>query len=595
MKKRLLALALALMLVLTLLPSVAMAKEESFADVRPADWYYNAVCFAAENGLMSGTGAGFAPDAPTTRAMLWTILARLDGQTAKHTGPDWYAAAQLWAVRNDISDGTEPDGTITREQLAAMLYRFAQRKGLVRAASPADLSAFTDAASVSAYAQEAVQWAVANGLIAGMDGRLVPQGSATRAQIAQILSRMCEKWSLLPQSNAAILAGAGAFQQPEHKHTWSAAVQNSDGTHTSSCECGETMTKYCTLVPQTGTESWSCSVCGFTVEGKKDAGVSTWEELKAAVEVGKSPIYLANDLALEEPIEISVDTIIRGEGHKLTFAGDTATAMIKMSKDKKNRNKKITLADVVLDGENKENDGTAVIIRNVGDLEILNSEIRNFHATQLVKVTSDNGYGFMNVTIRNTRIHDNTLTASEWEDPNNWAVGQHGSDYRATLFYFDHINATFENVKVDHNTVSRKIKNDPAGRENIKTGSGYLLYARWVTTYTLRETVIEENEAPTLFGSYLSDEVHHMFESGLIQNNKGQFDVYGDMTVGEDMTIALGETYTFWFTNSSGTRTLTNNGTILARVAQHDWSKTKAVYKGTGTVKELAEVSFDIR
>lgn len=591
MKKRLLALALALMLVLTLLPSMVMAKEESFADVRPADWYYNAVCFAAENGLMSGTGTGFAPDAPTTRAMLWTILSRLDGQTAKHTGADWYAAAQLWAVRNDISDGTEPDGTITREQLAAMLYRFAQRKGLVRAAAPADLSAFTDAASVSAYAQEAMQWAVANGLIAGMDGRLVPQGSATRAQIAQILSRMCEKWSLLPQSNAAILAGAGAFQQPEHKHTWGAAAPNGDGTHTSICECGERMTEYCTLVRQGETESWSCSVCGFTVKGTADAGVSTWKELKEAVEAGKSPIYLAGDIAIEDAIRITTNTTFFGGGHTLTRAEGYTDGMFKEGKHYSD----LTLNDLRLDGKNMETDllEVAVVENNPGGkLTIKNCTIENFNAQQIIysrwaaNCTEHNGHpdpSTDRVCISDTVIRNNVLTTTATKNNN------YDNKMAGTMFWVARSDLNLKNVTITDNTMTSSTSG------NWIRGGGNLFFVKDNSTLTADELFVSNNKTLCLLNSWYSDNCHHHFNSGYIKDCTGQIDIYGDVTIGESMTIELAGNYTFWFTNSSGTRTLTNNGTILARVAQHDWSKTKAVYKGTGTVKELAEGSFDIQ
>ena len=152
------------------------------------DWYSGAVQFVTEEKLMTGTGKGFEPNAATTRAMLWTILARMDGADTNSTGA-WYAAAQDWAVKHGVSDGTSSDGKITREQLATMLYRYAQSHGLVKADVQGDLSAFTGSASVSPYAAEAMRWAVAAGIVNGMDGSLVPQGEATRAQMATMLMR----------------------------------------------------------------------------------------------------------------------------------------------------------------------------------------------------------------------------------------------------------------------------------------------------------------------------------------------------------------------------------------------------------------------
>ena len=160
-----------------------------YPDVQAEDWYSGAVQFVTEEKLMTGTGKGFEPNAATTRAMLWTILARMDGADTGTSNGAWYAAAQDWAVKHGVSDGTSPDGKITREQLATMLYRYAQSRGLVKSAPQADLSAFSDSASVSPYAVEAMRWAVETGIVNGMDGKLNPQGEATRAQMATMLMR----------------------------------------------------------------------------------------------------------------------------------------------------------------------------------------------------------------------------------------------------------------------------------------------------------------------------------------------------------------------------------------------------------------------
>ena len=162
-----------------------------YDDVKPGDWYYSAVEYVTENGLMNGTGNGFEPNLATSRAMIWTILARMSDVNTASSG-EWYAVAQQWAIANGVSDGTMPNGTITREQLAAMLYRYAVSKGMVKGPATADLSVFADANSVSNYAVEAMQWAVSAGLISGMDGKLNPQGSATRAQVATMLMRFAE-------------------------------------------------------------------------------------------------------------------------------------------------------------------------------------------------------------------------------------------------------------------------------------------------------------------------------------------------------------------------------------------------------------------
>lgn len=159
-----------------------------YPDVQAGDWYSGAVQFVTEKKLMTGTGKGFEPNAATTRAMLWTILARMDGADTNSTGA-WYAATQQWAEKTGVSDGTNPDGKITREQLATMLYRYAKERGMVKADAQADLSAFADGANVSPYAAEAMRWAVGAGIVNGMDGKLNPQGEATRAQMATMLMR----------------------------------------------------------------------------------------------------------------------------------------------------------------------------------------------------------------------------------------------------------------------------------------------------------------------------------------------------------------------------------------------------------------------
>ena len=166
-------------------------KNLPFTDVSANNWFYDGVKYAYENGLMNGTSSNaFSPNANTTRGMIVTILARVEGVNTN--GTPWYAAGQKWAMDNGISDGTNMPGVITREQLATILYRYAKQKGYDVSKSTA-LTAFSDADKVSGYASEAMQWAVAEGLLQGSNGRLNPQGSATRAQVATILMRFMEK------------------------------------------------------------------------------------------------------------------------------------------------------------------------------------------------------------------------------------------------------------------------------------------------------------------------------------------------------------------------------------------------------------------
>ena len=162
-----------------------------FTDVVSGSWYYDGVKYAYDNGIMKGTGTNaFNPNADTTRSMIVTILARMEGVNTSG-GATWYTAGREWAMENGISDGTNMDGKITREQLAAMLYRYAKMKGYDVSAS-ASLSGYTDASSVSGWAKEAMQWAVGSGLIQGSGNALTPQANASRAQIATILMRFAQ-------------------------------------------------------------------------------------------------------------------------------------------------------------------------------------------------------------------------------------------------------------------------------------------------------------------------------------------------------------------------------------------------------------------
>lgn len=177
-----------------------------FTDV-PADaWYAEAVKYVSENGLMSGVGDGkFAPDTITTRAMVVTVLYRIEGEPSIGAGGkfadvasgQWYSNAVEWAAANGIVDGYGngkfgPNDTMTREQMAVVMYRYAKFKGLVSDVA-ADLTGYTDAGQVSSWALDAMKWANGKSLITGTSTTtLSPDGSATRAQLATILMRYCE-------------------------------------------------------------------------------------------------------------------------------------------------------------------------------------------------------------------------------------------------------------------------------------------------------------------------------------------------------------------------------------------------------------------
>lgn len=186
--------------------SAASGWTNPFRDVPDEAWYYAAVEYVNENGLMNGIADDlFAPDDTLTRAMLVTILWRMDGEPAVNylmsfgdvADGAWYAEAVRWAASEGIVTGVSesefaPNANITREQMAAILYRYAEYKDYDTGAS-GSLSAFADASSVSAYAQEAMAWAVGESLINGVSADTIqPQGNATRAQVAKVLMLFCE-------------------------------------------------------------------------------------------------------------------------------------------------------------------------------------------------------------------------------------------------------------------------------------------------------------------------------------------------------------------------------------------------------------------
>ena len=177
----------------------------AFADLDPVAWYHDGVHFCLENGMMHGVGDGlFDPEGDTSRAMIVTILWRLEGAPASGEAENpfrdaedgaWYADAVIWAAVQGIVGGDaeglfRPTAPLTREQLAAILYRYAQYRNLGFPDTPADPPDYPDADKISPWAEEAMLWCVTNGVIHGSDGRLHPGGEASRAQLATMLLRL---------------------------------------------------------------------------------------------------------------------------------------------------------------------------------------------------------------------------------------------------------------------------------------------------------------------------------------------------------------------------------------------------------------------
>lgn len=164
--------------------------ELPYTDVPKDSWYYPGVCYVYVRSLMGGvTEDTFAPYEPVTRGLAWTVLASMNGvDTRPASGEAWYERGMNWVVDRQVSDGSDPLNLITREQWVSMLWR--------RAGNPAadvDLSVYSDCAQVSAYAQDAMRWAISIGIIQGSGGQLSPQQPLARAELASMVMRIVPK------------------------------------------------------------------------------------------------------------------------------------------------------------------------------------------------------------------------------------------------------------------------------------------------------------------------------------------------------------------------------------------------------------------
>jgi uncharacterized repeat protein (TIGR02543 family) len=161
--------------------------QNPFTDVNSGNWFYENVKYVVTKGLFNGTGpTTFAPQSTMTRAMLFTVLARLAGVNTEG-GATWYSLALDWAVKKGLTDGSNPQNPVTREQIVTILWRYTDKP-----AGEGNLRVFPDAASVSEWAVGAFEWAIGTGIINGSGGNLLPNGMATRAEVAAILHRFAE-------------------------------------------------------------------------------------------------------------------------------------------------------------------------------------------------------------------------------------------------------------------------------------------------------------------------------------------------------------------------------------------------------------------
>ena len=340
MRKKFLACLLAVCMLLSVLPVTAMAANtELFTDVESGTWYADKVQWAYEEGLMVGVGDNlFAPDTTTTRGMVVATLWRMDGAAEptsdipfKDVEDDmWYSKAVAWAAENELAFGYGdklfgPEDEITREQLAAILFRYVQYKEYNIGGETEDLGDYKDADAVSSWAKTAMQWAVADGILVGVsEDTLAPQDDASRAQLATVLYRLVknvvdvqtedegesEDEPTPEPSPSTKPEEPTPSTKPEHTHTWGEGVVTTEptcgekGVMTYTCSCGETKTEeieatgehvYGACVENgDGTHSKSCA-CGDTVtEACSDADndtkcecgsyvVDTTEELQTVI------------------------------------------------------------------------------------------------------------------------------------------------------------------------------------------------------------------------------------------------------------------------------------------------------------------------
>lgn len=213
--RRFQAATLAFALTATVCFGSLVSADNRFTDVPEAHWAHDAIEYVVDEGLFAGTSeTTFNPEGTMTRAMLWVVLARMDdANTNASSGEAWYQPGLDWAVENGISDGTNPNNNITREQFAAMLYRYAENAGEDITADTAELNKFIDTINISSYALQPLAWAVENGIVSGTSSDTIsPAGNATRAQVATMLMRYDKAFNDDTQSDNP----GGETTQPEN-------------------------------------------------------------------------------------------------------------------------------------------------------------------------------------------------------------------------------------------------------------------------------------------------------------------------------------------------------------------------------------------
>lgn len=242
---------------------------QRFTDVAEDFWAYDAVEYAVNNGFFAGTSeTTFSPHSPMTRAMLWVVLARMDGvDTSKSNGGAWYQTGLDWSVRTGISDGTNPNNQITRQQFATMLYRYFQYKGIQASVDKNALVKFADRSDVASYATDALCWATTNGIVTGTSPTTIsPNGNATRAQVATMLMRYDKTFN-------------GGSSKPETPTEATSFTITLNGVKNNTMKVGDTTTVSYSMNPAQPGMSFVCKSSNPSVATVTDTG---WLEAKSA-------------------------------------------------------------------------------------------------------------------------------------------------------------------------------------------------------------------------------------------------------------------------------------------------------------------------
>lgn len=640
MKKRFLAILLTICMVLSMAPAALAAETDPFTDVNSADWYYDEVQYVYENDLMKGTSdTTFSPDTTVSRAMIVTILYRLEGQPTVSTAGtftdvaagQYYTEAVEWGYANQIIGGYGsglfgPSDPLTREQMAAILYRYAQYKEY-DVSDSADLSGYTDVGTVSAYALDAFAWANANGLVKGTSATtLSPKGSATRAQFAVILCRFCvnvvadvadadttEEYTVTFEYNygskgtyktvtvedgetvdkpANPTRGGYSFSGWYTKATggekfdfdteiikdttlyaqWTKTSSNSGGGGSSHSH------RYSNEWSYNAETHWHDATCGHNVKSGEavhspgNTGLCICgcyvapENATQVTSFEELKAALANGGAIQVMNDIAIsETLNAGAETTIYGYGNTLTYADGFVGTMLNASAKTTIYNLNMDGGGKPSENEFYAVYTSANTTLCGLTIENFVATKIVK-TEHNTPG---------------LTLTDVDVKNNTLVGRESGDQRACVFWLQGTSpVVFTNVTITGNTV-------PADYNNA--GSGVILYFRNSgTNFDGTNVVIENNKVGNhIVASYSSLAKNtYNFHSGSIKDNVGgNIFVVGKLTFGDDMYV--GSNITITNDSSSNVSVLTNNGYIKGDISSNSqaWGRGETIYTGTGTVE----------